>query len=162
MKLGVKSGLGLVVAATLFAAPVMGQEDSSEEDDDAALQDVTQTAAEQALDRATERPSAEVRGTSAASGVAEESVQGVELRAAGAGDDALHAIPVTATSHGDDVVRGAGAVAHADDVARGVGAVSLADDAARVAGGSLAKIGGVLAALGAILVKLLSGGKKDE
>lgn len=136
MKLGVRSGWGLVVAATLFAAPVMGQEDSEEEADsnlqDAA--DVAQTAAEQALDRAMSQ-----------------------------GDDALHAIPVTATSHGDDVARGAGAAVHADDLARGVGlgAVSHADDAARFAGGSLAKIGGVLAALGAILVKLFVG-KKDE
>ncbi len=43
-----------------------------------------------------------------------------------------------------------------------LGAVSAVDDVARVAGGGLAKLGGGLVALGALLARLFGGGKKEE
>lgn len=83
--------------------------------------------------------------------------------AAAMGDDALHAFPASTSTFGDDVARGVHVGAYADDTARvGVGLASHADDAARLAGGGLVKIGADLAALGALVAKLLGGGKKDE
>lgn len=187
MKRAIHTGLGWLVAATLFATPAMGQQAAEEEEEEtgSTLQDMEDAAdlvqdpAEKVWKGRQERPSLQGRGTSGAGtsqvgGVADDSAQGLEAlmpveddaakaalqpvpslrgtgNAAALGDDALHAVPVNAASYTDDVARGAG-----------LGAASFADDAARLAGGGLAKIGGALAVLGALLAKLFGVGKKDE
>ncbi|KFE67331.1 hypothetical protein [Hyalangium minutum] len=168
MTFRLREGLRLLLAATLFSAPAMGQEADDGDDESEVIldgvsdvaQDLVQEGVERSLENHPERalpppppPRVMVKPGTAGSGL-----QGT----AGLGDDALHTVPVG--SFADDVAHAVPVGSFADDAVRaGSGMASVADDAARVAGGGCIKaIGGVFAALGALLAKLFGGGKKEE
>lgn len=190
MTLGLRGGLGLLLAATLFSAPAVGQqrgdEDEQSEESLDGVSDVVQDVAQDVVERSLEKPpfaastaaDDTVQGLGALNPIEEDAARAVRPNlvrpsmghgglqgaegAAGFGDDALHAVPVG--SFGDDAARAVPVGTFADDAVRGVGsgAASVADDAVRAAGGGCAKaFAGMFAVLGALLAKLF-GGKKDE
>jgi hypothetical protein len=174
MTLGLRGGMGLLLAATLCSAPALAQQVDDEESEAVldgmsdAVQDVAQDVVERSLEKHSERV------TPGVSTAAEDTAQGLEALHTNSPPRVL-VRPVKAASglggaegaaaFGDDVAHAVQVSAFADDAVRGVGtgAASVADDAARVAGGGCIKsFGGVFAVLGALLVKLFGGGKKDE